>query len=55
MHYSTVRKYMKELNRRRIVLTKENPEKKISQYTLNDELLIKIRKIINGQIFVEFA
>ncbi len=55
MHYSTVRKYMIELARRKIVNEKPIANKKISQYTVNDELLIKIRKIINGQIFVEFA
>lgn len=55
MHYSTVRKYVKELNQRKIVLEKKNSSKKITQYKINDDLLIKIRKIINGQIFVEFA
>lgn len=55
MHYSTVRKYMKELQERNIVIMKELPDKKISHFVVNDDLLIKIRKIINGQIFVEFA
>ena len=55
MHYSTVRKYVKELCDRNLVFEMDIPEKKLTVYKLNHSLLIKIRKIINGQMFVEFA
>jgi predicted transcriptional regulator len=55
MHYSTVRKYVVELFKRKILYEKQNSEKKITVYAVNHKLLIKIRKIINGQTFIEFA
>lgn len=53
MHYSTVQKHLEILVKRELVKLKH--DSKHSVYELNDDLLLKLRKIVNGQVFLEFA
>lgn len=53
MHYSTVQKYLEVLEDRKILIT--NTDQKPILYQANQEILIKLRKIINGAVFIEFA
>jgi predicted transcriptional regulator len=53
MHYSTVQKYLEILTERQLLKSKMYA--KHIFYESNEELLLKLRKIVNGAIFVEFA
>jgi predicted transcriptional regulator len=53
MHYSTVQKYLEILEVRQFLKIKTFG--KHAFYELNDDLMIKLRKIVNGAVFVEFA
>lgn len=55
MHYSTVQKHLEVLEERELVKTELSSNGKHKFYTYNEEMLIKLRKIINGQYFIEFA
>ena len=52
-HHNTVQKYLQILEKRNIIILTVNG--KHFYYSLNSELNIKLKKIINGQVFVEFA
>ena len=51
-HYNTVQKYLELLLKRNLISVIEKGKHKY--YLLNQDLMIKLKKIINGQIFVEF-
>lgn len=53
MHYSTVQKHLQVLEERELVIGKEEGKHRI--YYLNPEMRIKLQKIVNGQIFIDFA
>jgi predicted transcriptional regulator len=53
IHYSTVQKYLEILTNREI-LNKKDIEKRIV-YEVNEELLIRIRKVVNGAVFIDYA
>lgn len=55
MHYSTVQKYLEVLLQRKIIKIVENFTRNHMIYEINDELCVKLRKIVNGAVFVEFA
>jgi len=52
-HHNTVQKYLQILENRKLIFLTING--KYIYYTVNSDLLIKLKKIINGAIFVEFA
>ena len=52
-HYNTVQKYIQILEKRNLIFLRING--KHIYYSANTDLLIKLKKIINGQIFVEYA
>ncbi len=55
MHYSTVQKHLNILEERKIMISDITKNGKHKYYSLNEEILMKLQKIINGQIFIEFA
>lgn len=55
MHYSTVQKYLEVLFQRKLIKIVENVSRTHINYEINAELLLKLRKIVNGAVFVEFA
>ena len=56
MHYSTTQKYLRQLLKRDIIrLTSSLENHHLQYYYLNDDILIKLKKIVNGQVFVDFA
>lgn len=55
MHYSTVQKHLQILEERSLALTELTNNGKHKYFSVNDDLLIKLQKIINGQVFIEFA
>jgi predicted transcriptional regulator len=52
-HYNTVQKYLNILEKREIILLTEI--RKHIYYSINTNLMIKLKKIINGQVFISFA
>ncbi len=52
-HYNTVQKYLQILEKRKLIFLTVNG--KHTYYSINPDLKIKLKKIINGAIFVEFA
>jgi len=52
-HYNTVQKYLQILEKRNLIFLKIVG--KHIYYSANTDLLIKLKKIINGQLFIEFA
>lgn len=52
-HYNTVQKYLNILKKRNLILFTEN--EKHFYYSRNMDLKIKLKKIINGQVFISFA
>ena len=54
MHWSTVNKYIKVLVEREFLKVLLQPKHK-EMYEINQTLQIKLKKIINGAVFVQFA
>ena len=52
-HHNTVQKYLQILENRKLIFLRIIG--KHIDYTVNSNLIIKLKKIINGAIFVEFA
>ena len=52
-HYNTVQKYLKILQKRNLISLSVTG--KHIFYSANIDLIIKLKKIINGQVFVDFA
>ncbi len=55
MHYSTVKKYLDKLEERELVFRVKKHGTRGYNYHINIDLLMKLRKIINGQVFLDFA
>jgi predicted transcriptional regulator len=55
MHYNTIQKHVQILEERELVLCEITFNQKHKYYFYNENTLIKLQKIINGQIFIEFA
>ena len=55
MHYSTVQKHLGILEERGFTVAELTDNGKHKYFSINDDLLIKLQKIINGQVFIEFA
>ena len=53
MHYSTVQKYLIILLEREIIQKAKNSDRVL--YEINSDMIIKLKKIINGAVFIEFA
>lgn len=53
IHYNTVQKYISLLMEREII--HEIIQNDTIIYKINEELLVKLKKIVNGQVFVDFA
>ena len=54
MHWSTVSKYVQVLVKRQFLSVILQPSKK-EKYEINQDLKIKLKKIINGAVFIHFA
>ncbi len=52
-HYNTVQKYLKILQKRELITLSVTG--KHIYYKANTDLIIKLKKIINGQMFIDFA
>jgi len=55
MHYSTVQKYLEVLLHRKLINLAGNYSRNHILYEVNMDLILKLRKIVNGAVFVEFA
>ncbi|MHA1886989.1 MAG: hypothetical protein ACTSX0_03110 [Promethearchaeota archaeon] len=53
IHYNTVQKYVLLLEEREIL--KSTQEKDNIIYSVNEDMLVRLRKIVNGQVFLDFA
>jgi predicted transcriptional regulator len=53
MHYSTVQKHLTAMKKRELVYVQMKG--KHQYYYLNDDMMLKLRKIVNGGVFIEFA
>ena len=54
LHWSTASKYIKVLVDRAFILVSLQPKNK-EMYEINQTLQIKLKKIINGQMFIQYA
>jgi len=55
LHYNTVHKHLQVLESQNLITKIQESDSFKIYYSANEDLLLKLRKIINGQIFLDYA